>query len=792
MVGSIRTWTLCLVAGLAVASPLRSYAADDPPRQEAKGAKGTAPASLEDVPAPFVPLHPRTVEDRKRIEVLKAYSASRALEDLRMLPDAIDLLEQAIKKEPDSVAILRRLSRLCFVMGRTEMAIGYSRRVIEADPNDSDTLQRLVRFYDRKNDADGAETLLTRLLANPKLDKTSPAYLLALQELGMHYRERMLPMDRSVAGFGPLLEKSAEAFGKLLEALDSKAANELAPADERRILGGNPAEAYLTFGAVLLEAKRYEMAIKALRRGLVYAPDQPLLTTQLAGALLEADKPADALEVAERFVKQHPEQREGYSLLARSLSALKRETEILPRLEEAAKADPKNRAVQYALADRYSQIGQRDRANALYEELRNNSPNAQDFGALAAWLLKEKRTEELIKLLGDAVTRRGGFEAVKPQIEAIAADPAYSGEVLDVGLKMMAADPPTLSNPARRVLSQIASESKVLDKLVPILRLAIKNDPNPADDYTELADTLTRLGKFDEAAVALDEFLAKYPNRRNARLLVAMGQVRANAGKMEAALEAYREALKLEPNDPEVLRPVSIGLSRAGKADEGLELARGVLKLDPANPDFNQVVGVILTQAGKNEEAIAHYKGLLERFPNNDDLVKLARSSLSGIYVTLEDYAKGEAELEVLLEKDPDDPGINNDLGYLYADQGKNLEKAEAMIRKAVAEEPNQYAYLDSLGWVLFKRGKVKEAVVHLEKAAALPNGSADATIVDHLGDVYFRLHEYAKAKGAWEKAAKVLADAHPPDKRLAEVRKKLESLKELEPAPRTPSGNNP
>jgi Tfp pilus assembly protein PilF len=204
------------------------------------------------------------------------------------------------------------------------------------------------------------------------------------------------------------------------------------------------------------------------------------------------------------------------------------------------------------------------------------------------------------------------------------------------------------------------------------------------------------------------------------------------------------------------------------------------------------VVGVILTQAGKNEEAIAHYKRLLERFPNNDDLVKLARSSLSGIYVTLEDYAKGEAELEILLEKDPDDPGVNNDLGYLYADQGKNLEKAEAMIRKAVTEEPNQYAYLDSLGWVLFKRGKVKEAVVPLEKAAALPNGGADATIVDHLGDVYFRLHDYAKAKGAWEKAAKILAEAQPPDKRLAEVRKKLQSLKELEPAPRTSSGNNP
>ena len=51
---------------------------------------------------------------------------------------------------------------------------------------------------------------------------------------------------------------------------------------------------------------------------------------------------------------------------------------------------------------------------------------------------------------------------------------------------------------------------------------------------------------------------------------------------------------------------------------------------------------------------------------------------------------------------------MNNDLGYLYAEQGKNLEKAETMIRKAVADEPENSAYLDSLGWVLFKRGKAQ------------------------------------------------------------------------------------
>ena len=124
------------------------------------------------------------------------------------------------------------------------------------------------------------------------------------------------------------------------------------------------------------------------------------------------------------------------------------------------------------------------------------------------------------------------------------------------------------------------------------------------------------------------------------------------------------------------------------------------------------------------------------------------------IYVNQGDYAKGEAELEALLEQHPDDPGVNNDLGYLYADQGKNLEKAEAMIRKAVQEEPENCAYLDSLGWVLFKRGKVKEALEPLEKAVELQQTerrarAPDATILEHLGDVYFQLQEIDEGQGS-------------------------------------------
>ena len=166
---------------------------------------------------------------------------------------------------------------------------------------------------------------------------------------------------------------------------------------------------------------------------------------------------------------------------------------------------------------------------------------------------------------------------------------------------------------------------------------------------------------------------------------------------------------------------------------------------------------------------------MLKRYRDNEEVIKTARPSLSVVYVNQGDYAKGEAELERLLERFPDDPGCNNDLGYLYAEQGKNLEKAEAMIRKALLEKSDERAYLDSLGWVLFKRGKAKEALEPLEKAAekmredtAQEGSNPDATILEHLGDVYFHLHDLRKAGDAWREAAKFAETAVPPRATLA------------------------
>ncbi len=792
MVMSTRGHFLFLACLLAVLTTRPAIADDDPPKAQEKAAPTLEKPREDptrfyllfgDEPAgTFVPLKPRTVEDRKTVEATTAFAVARALEDRRSWSDAIGLLEEALKAEPDSITVLRRLSRLCFVVGRTDAGINYCKKVLATDPGDTDTIARLVNHYNRRNDPSAAEAVLKDVLANPKLEKHSAGRVLADLELGKLYSGKLTRIT-----------SAADAFARVIDALDSPEAKKFRPADLGRILGGDEAAAYQEFGLVFLQAKRNELAAKAFERGLDYEPDNPQLPLLLAQTLLKLDKGDDALAYVDKFLKRQPQGIEGYDLQAKVLKALKRENEITPRLEEAAKRDSKNVVLQYALADRYRESGQADRAEAMYKQLLAEQPTTQGYGAYASSLLKRKKAEELLKALSDAIRRPGGYEAVQDTIKGIFEDPAFAEQVLDAGKTLLAADPPGLDAFGVRLLAEIARSANKLAQFLPIQLAELKRRPSP-QTYRETLVLLEGLRKYGDVAALLEEMMTKYPNEKTAQQLAFAAMCYRQADKPDAAIRVSREALKLDPNDSDAQSQLGFALSQTGKLPEAIELLEAAVKRDPSNPEPPLTLGNILATAGKNEEATKVLKAVLDKFQNNDKIVRMARSQLSVVYVNEGDYAKGEAELETLLAREPDDDGVNNDLGYLYAEQGKNLEKAETMIRKALASKPDNYAYLDSLGWVLFKQGKAKEAVEPLEKAAKqiVEVSANDATIFEHLGDVYFQLKEVAKARSAWKTAEKAASKNTPPDKRLPEIRKKLDSLDKISFAPNPSTGATP
>ncbi len=752
----------------------------------------------DDPPRPFVPLRASTVDDRQRTEALRLYTAARALEDRGSYNDAVALLQQAQKLDPESVAILRRLSRIYIgALGRPDQAVDLGKKVLAVEPGDTDTLGRLVEFYTKKNDGPSAEALLALLkdvLANPRLDAHAPGRLVALNELGKLYSGRMRNQ----------IDNAAKAYAEVMGGLDDKTANKLSPLDQARILGNEPATAYLNFGMVFLATKQNNLAVKAFERGLVYDEENPQIPLLLAETLLKLNKGQQALALVERYIKRQPQALEAYELMAKVLTALKRENEITPQLEEAARRDSKNVPLQYVLADRYRETGQVDKADALYNSLLTSEPTPQTYRALAASLLKRKKAGDLLKVICEAMSRPNGLEAISAQLQAAAADDPLSEQMLDAGLEQLKAKPPTLPKTAFFVLSFIANPERGADKtgrlerLIKLQRLLLEQNPSP-QIYREIADTLRRMDQNGEAAATIEQMMEKYPTEKSGRHFGVLAELLRRAGKTDAAVAAARQAAQLDPNDVEVQIMLADLLGDTGKVDEALEIFRKAIQHEPDNARYRFLLGGMLTKFGRNEDAIKVFQEVLKRFATTDEVVKLAHSNLSIIYVNQGDYAKGEAELEILFQRTPEDAGVNNDLGYLYAEQGKNLEKAESMIRKAVQEEPDRPAYLDSLGWVLFKRGKTKEALEPLLKAVELQKveekkgaSPPDTTIREHLGDVYLNLQEVDRAKKIWEEAEHIAAKAVPVDKRLPEIRKKLGSLKALGSLPKSSTTRTP
>jgi tetratricopeptide (TPR) repeat protein len=129
---------------------------------------------------------------------------------------------------------------------------------------------------------------------------------------------------------------------------------------------------------------------------------------------------------------------------------------------------------------------------------------------------------------------------------------------------------------------------------------------------------------------------------------------------------------------------------------------------------------------------------------------------VSGLYARLDRTLLAHEALREVLRIDPRHASAANDLGYSLADEGGDLDEAERLIRIAVEQEPDTPAFLDSLGWVLYKRGRFADAEPWLARAIEI-DVSPDPVVLDHLADVRWRLDRRDDAVELWKQALTLL-----------------------------------
>jgi tetratricopeptide (TPR) repeat protein len=188
-------------------------------------------------------------------------------------------------------------------------------------------------------------------------------------------------------------------------------------------------------------------------------------------------------------------------------------------------------------------------------------------------------------------------------------------------------------------------------------------------------------------------------------------------------------------------------LDANGRSGEALEKALALSAEEPA--DEMRIQGVVdLYQRQKAfSDAESFLRKKLERMPDNVGIL----FQLGAVLERQEKFDEAEAQFEKVLELEPDSAATLNYLGYMLADRGVGLDQSLDYVTRALEQDPHNGAYLDSLGWVYFKMGRLDLAEDNLLKA--LKSLRLTGVVYDHLGDLYFQKGDREQAVAYWRKA---------------------------------------
>jgi tetratricopeptide (TPR) repeat protein len=731
-----------------------------------------------------VPARPASRQDLDRLEALKLYGIGVVQERKNRLIEAMHTFEEALRLDPESAAIYRSLIPLYFALERTDEALAACRRALELDPDDYETGYRYSRQLRARGETTEAMTVLVRTSASPLLKEHLDVRAQVFYDLGVMQEE---------AGE---LDKAQKSLREVLAVLDDPTALIEQGPYNRDEVNAQAAETFEHLGRVCLKAKQTERAVEAFRAALKKDSARAArLSYNLAEVYVEQGDPGKALASIEQYLRSQPQGMEGYELRIKLQQELNRQGDVLSSLVRSAAADRNNVALQLLLAREYRKASRLRDAEPIYRRLLETSPTAdvyrglfelfKDQGELGGGRLLSELDAVISKASDDGDEEKNGPpdpRTAEERKEAARRAATHARAMLTVlrddadlvKLLLSAAAPRLPQRGGMKyltclMLAKLAGQTRQFEQAEELYRGCLMMPGRRADNEAEVYAgllTVLALAHRNEALIELcNEGLKKAKATNRLLFLRELALAHMALGHVREALAAADDAVQTAGTRDSVLR---CRLERAG----------------------------LFSQAEKHEAAVGECQELLKEYNQTGD-VRTIRSVLSAVYSAAHQYDKAEEQLLLILKDDPEDATANNDLGYLWADRNKKLGEAEARIRKALELDRRQRAagkgsglsldgdndnaaYVDSLGWVLFRKGDWSSARRELEKACSLPTGAEDPVVWDHLGDVCFRLKDNARAAEVWHKAIELYESGgrRRPDERYREIKDKLKLLR--------------
>jgi tetratricopeptide (TPR) repeat protein len=533
-----------------------------------------------------------------------------------------------------------------------------------------------------------------------------------------------------------------------------------------------------------------------------------------------------AIEQYQEIVKLDPQSVDDHLLLGRLYRLSNDLQKAEAELNTAIKIDPNSEEAVTTLAMLYTDEGDTTHALKVLSSIPDSARSAKLYSALGAAYEQRKDYKSAIDAYKHAVMLdRDNLDAIRGLAENYLNDGQLEAALEQY--KVIADSNPEDAQSYLQIAEIYRRQSK-FDLALEALKKADTLAPDSAGVPYNMAVIYQAQGRYDDAAKLLQDLIKKternsevgtsqadrnnraifierlgmiYREQENYtaavdtfRKMITLGDENARSGYQEI-IDTYRdakqwpqatavakEAVQKMPNDRDLRMVLDAQLADMGEFDQAVADVRGMLKNGPEDREVYIRLAIIYTRAKRWSDG-AQALDKAEQLSTKADDKAYVNFLRGDFYQRQKMYDQADSEFrKVLAVTSPTDPqaaATLNYLGYMNADRGVKLEESLSYIKQALTLEPNNGAYLDSLGWAYFKLGKYDLAEENLNKAAV--HMGSDPTVQEHLGDLYQKTGRLKLAAVHWDRAVQEWNKTVPAEQdgeAFAKVQQKLESAR--------------
>ncbi len=443
----------------------------------------------------------------------------------------------------------------------------------------------------------------------------------------------------------------------------------------------------------------------------------------------ESNKPTQALEIYNKLLKMIGPEWDVLVKVADLNEQMGNVDATIQTVEKLIKLNPGNLNLNKLLIQSYLKVNKPDEALKKVDEELTSFPD----------------DNELIELKAQAFIRKNDYPAASKIYMRIIENKDVSFEKkFDIGSAFLAAAQKDSTNLryAKEIFQAINKDTVNWQVNAYLGEIALReNQDSVAINYFQTASELAEW---------------------NSQIWTRLGGLLFDKGKYKEAVEQMSKAVDKFPNDFSINLIYGLSLSQDNQFSEAETYLDKSLKINPNDLTALMAMGYTLNRLKHDDDALIYLNKALVIDPSNIQAISIAGL----IYETKKMYSISDSLYTKALESDSTNALILNNYAYSLSERGKDLDKAFIMSQKSLDSEPKNSSYLDTFGWIYYKKGDYKKAKEYIEKSISIDKNSG--TVYDHLGDICFKLGDKNKAMEYWKKAFEL-------DKSIENLKEKID-----------------